>query len=299
MRLVRPLSILLTSLAFTFGLSGCQSTSQPTPAGSAENKLVVATPLQASAEQQTTIRRLSDILAKVDITQDQKAELLYQRAIRYDEIGLRWLALIDLNQVIQLKPDHADAYNFLGIYFTQQQEYVRAYDSFDSVREIQPEHEYALLNRGIALYYGERNKLAVQDLEAFLALSPADPYRVVWLYLAERELDPVDAGIRLAVHRNQVKQNDWAIQIIDLFLERIAPGEFLQRIALGVKDEAELTKKACESYFYLAKYYQFKQQPNIARSYFKLALTTNVYEFVEHRFAELELVLQREQAERT
>jgi hypothetical protein len=37
-----------------------------------------------------------------------------------------------------------DAYNFIGIHFTQLQEFNQAYDAFDSAIELAPDHEFAL-----------------------------------------------------------------------------------------------------------------------------------------------------------
>ncbi len=52
-----------------------------------------------------------------------------------------------------------------------------------------PTYNYAHLNRGIALYYGGRAKLAQDDLLAFYQDDPNDPFRSLWLYIAERKLD--------------------------------------------------------------------------------------------------------------
>lgn len=50
-----------------------------------------------------------------------------------------------------------------------------------------------------------------------------------------------------------------------------------------------LAERLCEVYFYLAKWHESQQQPEQALSYYKQVLATNVYEFVEHRYARLEM----------
>jgi lipoprotein NlpI len=82
--------------------------------------------------------------------------------------------------------------------------------------------------------------------------------------------------------------------VIRLYLGEITQSDFIARLTDGVKSNKALTDRLCEAYFYLGKYNQIKGQQSIAANFFKLALSTNVYEFVEHRYAKLELTLMRE-----
>jgi len=54
-------------------------------------------------------------------------------------------------------------------------------------------------------------------------------------------------------------------------------------------ESEKLTERLCEAYFYLGKYMQMEGEQLQAVNYFKLALMTNVYGFVEHRYASVEL----------
>lgn len=65
-----------------------------------------------------------------------------------------------------------EVFNYLGIYLTQAGNFDAAYEAFDSVLELDPTYNYAHLNRGIALYYGGRDKLAQDDLLAFIKTIP-------------------------------------------------------------------------------------------------------------------------------
>ena len=67
----------------------------------------------------------------------------------------------------------------------------------------------------------------------------------------------------------------------------------IKNLTKNVKSNKELTERLCEAYFYLGKYNQTLGYRGSAANYFKLALSTNVYEFVEHRYAKLELDLMR------
>ena len=285
----------LIKLTFLFAvalLQGCSLVGTSNGSG-AIGQLIVAEPLPINYKSEVAIARLSEVIARAEITDIQKAQLYYDRGVIYDSVGLRSLARLDFNLALRLKPDLVDAYNFIGIHYTELQEFNQAYEAFDSTLELAPEHEYAFLNRGVALYYGGRAELAVDDISVFLQRKPADPYRVLWLYLAERDVQADNALLALASRAEQVSDNNWAKDIINLYLGQLNQGDFLRQVPRGVKSRQELTERLCEAYFYLGKYNQFQGNLNAAANFFKLSMGTNVYEFVEHRYAKLELELMR------
>jgi lipoprotein NlpI len=67
----------------------------------------------------------------------------------------------------------------------------------------------------------------------------------------------------------------------------------------GVTSQQQLTDRLCEAYFYLGKYHSARGNTGVASNYFKLALSTNVFEYVEHRYARLELNLLRDKANKS
>lgn len=258
------------------------------------SQLIIAEPLSINYKSEIALARLTEVIQRADIRDDQRAQLYYDRGVIYDSVGLRSLARLDFNRALRLKPDLVDAHNFLGIHYTQLQEFNQAYDAFDSAIDLSPEHEYAYLNRGIALYYGGRPQLAVEDFKVFHESQTSDPYRLLWLYLAEVEISPEKAKKELLEGSQLVADSIWAKQVIQLFLGKVTHSTFIDRLTINVQSNKELTERLCEAYFYLGKYSQIQHQPSVAANYFKLALSTNVYEFVEHRYAKLELDLMRE-----
>jgi lipoprotein NlpI len=154
---------------------------------------VLAIPLQPTLQQEVILARMEQILASRSLTDDERAQLLYERGVLYDSLGLRALARNDFSQALSIRPDMPEVFNYLGIYLTQAGNFDAAYEAFDSVLELDPTYNYARLNRGIALYYGGRFSLAQDDLQAFYRDDPNDPFRSLWLYLAEREINPKDA----------------------------------------------------------------------------------------------------------
>ncbi len=256
-------------------------------------QLVIAEPLMVNYKSEVALARMTEVLQSVEVTDEQRAELFYNRGVIYDSVGLRSLARLDFNRALRLKPDMVDAYNFLGIHMTQLQEFDRAYEAFDSALELAPDHEYAYLNRGIALYYGERAHLAVDDLTVFYQKKKHDPYRLLWLYLIEQSVDNQLAMSNLKQRMTLIDDNVWAKNIIRLYAGELSHKAFIRDITIGVGSNKEFSERLCEAYFYLGKLTLLHGDKRAAANFFKLALSTNVYEFVEHRYARLELDLMR------
>ncbi|MCC4265341.1 lipoprotein NlpI [Oceanimonas baumannii] len=274
-------------------LAGCSTPKVVTPT------LVLPVPMQVSYQSELGIARLGQMLNAPGLTPEQRAELFFQRGVVFDRVGLRAMARLDFNRALREQPDFADAYNLNGVYLTQNQEFDEAYESFDSALELAPDYVYANLNRGIALYYGGRPELAERDLKVFLDAEPTDPYRLLWWYLARQSVNADQAQEELAQYREQYGTEEWAWDIVDVYLGRLTPEALLNRIAEQSQDNQELAEMLCEAYFYLAKQAQYHDQPEQAEVYLKLALATNIYDFVEHRYALLELDLIGQQARLT
>lgn len=280
----------------SFLITGCANPKASYQGRGQMGNLLLAEPAPMNARSQLAIARYSHILKQADIEDEQRAQLLHQRGTLYDSVGLSGLAQYDFNQAIQLKPDLAEAYNSMGVHYTQQMNFIQAYEAFDATLDIDPSMEFAFLNRGIALYYGGRPDLAVRDLGEFYNKNAADPYRVIWRYLAEVKIDKEQAKIQLAELRKNLDEKNWATGLVDLYLERVSENELLSALIAGVTSQQQLTDRLCEAYFYLGKYHAEKGHRGIASNYFKLALSTNVFEYVEHRYARLELNLLRDQS---
>lgn len=284
--------LLLISVLIT---TGCSSFNQTQSNRAQMGNILLAEPEQVSERSQIWLARLNHVLGQVQqIPDDQRAELLYQRGMLYDGFGLWGLARADFDAALQLKPDMAEAFNFLGIHYTQNQEFIQAYDAFDSTLDIDPEHEFAFLNRGIALYYGGRPELSIRDLETFYQGDLKDPFRALWLYIVESAVDEAAAQQRLAAIRGELDNSRWEMNIVSLYLGEINEFELLDRLMMDIYSHQQLTRRLCEVYFYLGKYHTAKGREAEASNYFKLSLSTNVYQYVEHRYARLELEIMRE-----
>ncbi|BDM63401.1 lipoprotein NlpI [Shewanella sp. NFH-SH190041] len=266
-------------------ITGCASSPER---ADMQGKLVV-TPVGPEYKNEVTLAKLNEILGAMELTKDQRARFLYERGVVYDALGLRLLARIDFHQALKINPRLADVYNFIGIYYTQEGEFENAYEAFDGVLELAPDYDYAYLNRGIALYYGQRDKLALADLRKFYSLDPSDGYRALWLYLADVKVHPQTALQTLAQNSEHLTAGQWPTELVDFYLGRISKTQLFDAAKVGVQSEEAYAQRLCEAYFYLAKWEMARGHDQQAANYLRLALATNIYDFVEHRYAQLEL----------
>ncbi|KAB8306765.1 lipoprotein NlpI [Erwinia endophytica] len=250
---------------------------------------ILAVPLQPTLQQEVILARMEQILASRALTDDERAQLLYERGVLYDSLGLRALARNDFSQALSIRPDMPEVFNYLGIYLTQAGNFDAAYEAFDSVLELDPTYNYAHLNRGIALYYGGRFKLAQDDLLAFYQDDPNDPFRSLWLYLDEREMNADKAEVALQQRYNKAVRDQWGWNIVEFYLGNISESTLMDRLKADATDNTSLAEHLSETNFYLGKHYLSLGEKGNAEALFKLTVANNVHNFVEHRYALLEL----------
>ncbi len=275
-------------LCAAVSISGCVSTPQA-PQGVLVEDPLFPEPQAVPMRSEIAISRMSEILQSAKLDKAQQAQLYYERGVMYDSVGLSVLARIDFIRALRLKPDMADAYNFVGIHHTLNGDYDSAFEAFDSALELNPKYQYAYLNRGIALQYDDKLDLAIQDFIKFQSLQPNDPYRALWRFFAESEKDLLGAKATLLQSKAGLDQQVWATQIVAFYLGEISEDE-LTAIAAEAADPKQLAEQLCELYFYLGKWQIMQNNPTAAAKSFKLALATNVYEYVEYRHARIELM---------
>jgi lipoprotein NlpI len=249
----------------------------------------MAEPLQASFENQVQIARLSQLLQRGDLSDELRSKMFAERGQSFDRVGLRDLARLDYNQSLLLNPVQSDLYNLLGVYYTQIAEFDAAYDAFNSALELDPDNSDAERNRAIALYYGDRFQLALEGIHAHYLREASDPFRQLWHYLIEYKSNPEKARSDLE-HAYLKKDSRWEWTLVAITLGSISRDDGLRRIQEGVKDNTHLAQRLTETYFYLGKRYQMHGNLTSAEACFKLALSFNVYDYIEHRYAYLELI---------
>jgi len=248
----------------------------------------MAIPLQASVQQEVQIARLTQLLQRPDLSDDVRAKMFYERGNAYDSVGLRDLARLDFTQSLSFNPAQPDIFNLLGVYYTETGEYDAAYDAFDSTLELDSSNEYAMRNRAVALYYGDRTELAAEEIEQHYQDNPQDPFRALWRYIIKMDIDPELATSELR-ESFQAHNDEWGWLLVALTLDDISEEQLFKIVLSNTRDNNLLAQRLTESYFYLGKRYQLQGDYAHAVSLYKLAISFNVYEYVEHRYAFIEM----------
>lgn len=269
-------------------LTGCSAppatTSQSLPF------IPMAVPIQPSARNEVSLMRIDHILQRRELSNEDKAKLYFERGLINDSLGLRNIAQIDFDRSLFFNPSQPEIFNILGVYYTQDAKYDSAYDAFDSALELNNEHQFALRNRGIALYYAGRLRLAERDLLKHYESNFNDPYRSIWLYIVEFEqYGEKKAQENLKLRYEESDKTSFGWEIVRLYLNEITENEFIKEVQINSYSNQQLAERFCEGYFYLAKRYQIFGKEKLANTFYKLAMASNMYDFVEHRFSILEL----------
>lgn len=258
----------------------------------AQEDIILVLPDSAEKEKyQLLISHLNQLLAQDDATAEQRAQILYQLGILYDRLGLEASARnMFMSALIQV-PDYARAYNFLGIYLVSAERFNEAYEAYDSVLEIEPDDEYARFNRGIALYYGNRARLGIKDLEFFYEKDKNDPFRIAWLYILEREVEGQEAAqVKLKQRRDAVTEEvPWGLEVLDFLLGKINSHQLIDAVRQADIDNSERARRLCEAYFYMGKKAAFEGEIKYSYDLYHLCVNTNVAGYLEYRYAQLEI----------
>jgi lipoprotein NlpI len=251
--------------------------------------LPVATAVQIDYQDEVKLLRLNQLVAEHKGDQKQKALLFYERGIIYDRMGLSAHSRYDFTQSINADPTFPEAYNSLGIYLLLGQSFDEAFDAFDAAIELNGKMQYSYLHRAVGLYQVKRYPLASRDINTFYEMDKSDPYRTLWRYIIDSKIDPEKALITLQEEQVTGNGNRYVWSLIDVIAGRISEKDFFETIGNGVETNKEIAQRLCEAYFYLAHFHKLSGNLDKAIYYFKLTTTTNIHEFIEYKYALMEL----------
>lgn len=275
-------------------LSACQTISQNSESASINNVatgvLPLATAVQINYQDEVNLLRINQLIAdQKELDAEQRARLFYDRGLIYDRMGLSAHSRYDFTQAINIDPSFAPAYNTLGIYLLLNRSFDEAFEAFDSALELSDEMQYSYLHRAIGLYQIQRFSLASKDIETFYALDVNDPYRILWRYIINSKIDLKEALTALQSVKQLRNDNRFAWSLVDVIAGRTTEKEFLETVSYGVYTNKELAQRLCEAYFYLAHWHKLSGNLNKAIYYFKLTTASNIHDFIEYKYALIEL----------
>jgi lipoprotein NlpI len=276
-------------------ITACSSTSYDKRVTSKDNNMIVALPIatavQVDYEDEVKLLRLNQLIAEHQGEAKEKAMLLYERGLIYDRMGLSAHSRYDFTQSINTDPAFSDPYNSLGVYLLLGQSYDEAFDAFDSAIELSERMHFSYLHRAIGLYQVKRYSLASKDINKFYEFDKHDPYRILWRYIIDSKIDAESALLALRDEKIASEDDRYAWTIIDVLAGRTSESEFFVNVTDGVQSNKELAERLCEAYFYLGHWHKQHGQLDKAIYYFKMTTTSNIHEFIEYKYALMELAL--------
>ena len=291
------------ALALCAALTGCQS-QVPSDGNLAavnplsEDEIILTVPVRELADyDQLMVLKLSEILDKCAVDSAERAQLFYELGIVYDRMGLDSSARVMFMNAIFEKPDFAPAYDFMGVYLASAGHFQDAYEAFDSALELARKQGqkriFTYFSRAIALYYGERAPMALADFERDYAQRRGDPYRLLWGYILESEVYGEKTALeKLAVRATDAaaeQQEAFGMRLVDYVLGRLSEEKLLDQMRDPSLTMQERIERVCEGYFYLGKAEQIRGRDLRAFWFYHLAVATEKYDFLEHRYARLEI----------
>jgi lipoprotein NlpI len=285
---------ILFVLPVLFTLTACQSLPKAEQDSSTQNNVTNKLPLpiavQIDYQDEVKLLKINQLLVEQkDLEARQRAVLFYERGVIYDRMGLTAHSRYDFIQALNVDPTFADAYNFLGLYLLLSQSYDEAFDAFDSALELSDDMQYSYLHRAVGLYQIGRYQLAMNDIEKFYSFDKNDPYRVLWRFTINSKVDQLKALQTLKSSTQLSDDHRFAWGIVDVIAGRTTEKDFLENISYGVSTNKELAQRLCEAYFYLAHWHKLSGDLEKAVYYFKLSTATNIHEFIEYKYALIEL----------
>ncbi|MGF1754875.1 lipoprotein NlpI, partial [Vibrio makurazakiensis] len=139
-----------------------------------------------------------------------------------------------------------------------------------------------------ALYYGGRTELALEDMTAHYEQDPQDPFRVLWLSLIESEIDE-KAALENLKTRSKNHNDEWGWVLVGITLGEINEESAVQVIMESTQNNRMMAERLTEAYFYLGKRYEAEGNVKRALCVYKLAISLNVFDYVEHSYSFIEL----------
>jgi len=223
---------------------------------------------------------------KVIRLQPEFAEPYSERGYVYTKKGNHDRAIQDYDEAIRLEPGKAQDLIRRGNGYSRRGQYDRALKDYEEVLRIDPNDARAFRGRGRALFYLDRLEESQLALSKAVTLEPKDAYGTVWLYLVRRKAGQ-DPTKEFEANAGRLDLTAWPGPIVKLFSGAVTEEALLQ--SAKHSDSKKDREQRCEAYFYLGEHALLRGNKGAAAKWFKAALETRVFHYIEYQAADYEL----------
>lgn len=157
-----------------------------------------------------TISACTRLIANPRISDRGKAAAYFNRAVEHGFDRKFDLAISDLNQAIDLRPDYVDAINARGAAHAQNKNYDRSISDFSAAIRIDPSYQEAYYNRGYTYTKLGQYDRAISDLSNAIAIKSDYSDAIYWRGIAHADKRDYDRAIIDFSRLLELKPNDVA-----------------------------------------------------------------------------------------
>jgi lipoprotein NlpI len=210
------------------------------------------------------------------------AGMYQERGFIYTRLDQLDKALQDYTDALRLNPNYIIAYINRSIVLQKLGKYQEAFHDLNDAQALDPNNTDVYRTRGNLNFILKQYAAAAQDFETFLRITPSDQYRMIWLYLSEKNLDR-DAQWKLSRYAKHANLDQWPGAMIHLYLGDTTYQLVVQALTGNARGFS--IGNICEAYFYLAQYFLIHNDQTTAIKYFQKAADTKAKNFLEYELS--------------
>lgn len=237
-------------------------------------------------ENSTPVDYYSFLIRSGQLSSRQLAEAYRLRGTAYSEDYELHRSLEDFNNGIFVEPSYPALYGARAIVLERLGRHEEALKDFQTAIELDPGDFLPYKSRGNLYFSIGRYQKAIEDYETYLRVHYADPYRMIWHFLANEVLTGQGA-VALKDYSAKVDLDQWPGVIIRMYLEEGSVDQVLASLPREINEQSR--GQFCEAYFYIGQHYLLMGEENLAKQFFVKAIDTDAKRYLEYQYAREEL----------
>ena len=228
----------------------------------------------------------SILIGRGQLSTSQLAEAYRLRGTAYSEDYKLQRSLEDFNKGIFLEPSYPALYGARAIVLERLGRYDAALEDLKTAIELDPGDFLPYKSRGNLYFSIGHYQKAIEDYETYLSVHYADPYRMIWHFLANEVLTGKGEGA-LKNYSSNVDLEQWPGSIIRLYLAEGSVNQVLDSLPQELNENSR--GQFCEAYFYIGQHYLLNGKADLAKQFFVKAVDTDAKRYLEYQYAREEL----------